>query len=76
MKTDSVYFVLCLTAAIVVCVNGFILLAFRRKSIQQIDILHKASQHARQPWKSEDEALRELAGRVSALKADLDEKSE
>jgi hypothetical protein len=70
METSKIFLVICLTVAIVVGVNGLLLFSLRRKNLaQQFNLLRKASQRARQPWQTEDQALEELSRRVAELQA-------
>lgn len=69
MDYEKVALVVCLTLFIVVGVNATIYAMLRGGStLSQIEILRRAGQRARQPWKPEDDALDELARRVAELK--------
>jgi len=73
---DGKWLTLCLVAGLVIGVNGFLFISLRRNNLkQQVDILRKASQNARQPWRKEDQALAELSRQVKELKKP-DEKNE
>jgi len=74
MDGEKVALVICLTLFIVVGVNAAIYAMSRGGStLSQIEILRRASQRARQPWKPEDEALEELSKRVAELRRESDE---
>jgi hypothetical protein len=74
MDGEKVALVICLTLFIVVGVNAAIYAMLRGGStLSQIEILRRASQRARQPWKPEDEALEELSKRVAELRRESDE---
>jgi len=60
--------VILLALGLVVLINGVMLLSFSRSRLsEQIRLLRRATQQARDPWKSEDQALEELGRRVSEL---------
>jgi hypothetical protein len=51
-----------------------IYLSLRRgKEVTTIDLMRKAARRARNPWKDEDDALKELANLVSDLQSDKQE---
>ena len=69
MDLNGVPLVICLTVFIVIGVNAALLVALRRgNEAGQIELLKRAASRARQPWKHEDEALKELSKRVADLK--------
>ena len=60
--------VILLALGMVVLINGVMLLSFSRSRLsEQIRLLRRATQQARDPWKLEDKALEELGRRVSEL---------
>jgi len=62
--------VICLTIFIVVGINAAIYASLRRgTTIGQIELLRRAAERVSQPWKDEDDALRELSRRVGELKS-------
>lgn len=72
MDTGRVLLIVCLTLFIVIGLNAAIYVALTRKKgtglTSQIELLQRASQRARDPWKIEDEAWQELSRRVENLK--------
>jgi len=63
--------VICLAAAIVVAVNGGLILAVRRGGTQrQVELLRRTAKAARNPWAEQDKAMSELRERVEQLKAE------
>ena len=70
METD-VLIALCIVAALVIGVNGALLLLARQRGrgrIREIDTLKTTFRRASNPWEKEDERLKELSERVAALK--------
>jgi len=68
VATGSLYLVLCLVLVLGLGVPISMYLAGRRgDSIEQIDLLKRAANRARSPWKSEDEDLEELARKVQEI---------
>ena len=68
MQTDSILFVICLVALLVVAVNGGLLvLLLRSRMPEEIRLLRKAASTARDPWRKEDQDLAELRRRVTDL---------
>ena len=60
--------VVLLALGLVVLINGVMLLSVSRSRLsEQIRLLRRATQQARDPWKSEHKALEELGRRVSEL---------
>jgi hypothetical protein len=74
MDLDRAFLVVCLTVAVVIAINVMIFLSLRRgNEVTTIDLMRKAARRARNPWKDEDEALKELANLVSDLQSDKQE---
>jgi len=74
MDLDRAFLVVCLTVAAVIAFNVMIYLSFRRgNEVTTIDLMRKAARRARNPWKDEDDALKELANLVSDLQSDKQE---
>ena len=76
MDPNRAFIVICLTLAAVTLVNLAIFSALRRgrsNDLSQIDLARRAMRSINQPWKNEDDALKELARRVAALKPKSDE---
>lgn len=68
MDIEKLALVLCITAFLVVGLNAALFVSLRsRKTRGQIDLIHKAAQRARRPWGEEEDALKELSQRVTAL---------
>jgi hypothetical protein len=77
MDLDRAFLVICLTVAAVVALNVMIFLSLRRgNEVTTIDLMRKAASRARDPWKDEDDALKELADLVSNLQPDNQEREE
>jgi hypothetical protein len=71
MDFDRAFLVVCLTVAAVIAFNVMIYLSLRRgNEVTTIDLMSKAARRARNPWKDEDDALKELANLVSDLQSD------
>jgi hypothetical protein len=71
MDFDRAFLVVCLTVAAVIAFNVMIYLSLRRgNEVTTIDLMRKAARRARNPWKDEDDALKELANLVSDLQSD------
>jgi arginyl-tRNA synthetase len=69
MDLDRATLVVCLTVVGVIAFNVMIYLSMRRgNEVTTIDLMRKAAQRARNPWKDEEEALQELSDLVSGLK--------
>lgn len=61
--------VICVTLFIVIGINAAIYVALKRgNEVGQIELLRKAAQTARNPWRVEEEALKELSSRVSKIR--------
>jgi hypothetical protein len=74
MEIDRAFLVVCLTVAGVIAFNVMIYLSLRRgKGVTTIDLMRKAARRARNPWKDEDDALKELANLVSDIQSDKQE---
>jgi uncharacterized protein HemX len=74
MDGSQLGLVICLTLFIVVGVNAALYVALRRgNEAGQIELFRRAAQRAREPWKQEDEALRELSRRVAGLQRERSE---
>ena len=74
MDIDRAFLVVILTVAGVIAFNVMIYLSIRRgKGVTTIDLMRKAARRARNPWKDEDDALKELANLVSDLQSDKQE---
>lgn len=77
MDTDRAFLVICLTVAAVIALNVMIYLSLRRgNEVTTIDLMRKAARKARNPWKDEDDALKELAKLVSNLRPEHQEPEE
>jgi hypothetical protein len=69
--------VICLAVAIVVAVNGGLVLAVRRGGTQrQVEMLQRAAKAVRNPWVDQDKEMSELRERVAQLKAESGSSSE
>ncbi len=74
MEIDRAFLVVCLTVAGVIAFNVMIYLSLRRgQEVTTIDLMRKAAKRARNPWKDEDDALKELANLVSDIQSDKQE---
>jgi hypothetical protein len=74
MDLDRAFLVIGLTMAAVIAINVMIYLSLRRgNEVTTIDLMRKAARRARNPWKDEDDALKELADLVSDLQSDKQE---
>lgn len=70
VATGSLYLVLCIVLILGLGLPISMYLAGRRgKSIEQIELLKRAANRARSPWKSEDDDLEELARKVKEIQA-------
>lgn len=77
MDIDRATLVVCLTVAAVIAFNVMIYLSLRRgNEVTTVDLMRKAAQRARNPWKDEDDDLQELSNLVSDLKTPSREKQE
>jgi hypothetical protein len=69
MDPDRVFLVICLTIVAVIAFNVMIYLSLRRgDEVNTVNMLRKAARRARNPWKDEDDALKELSNLVEKLK--------
>jgi hypothetical protein len=74
MDTGRAAIVICVTLFLVIGVNAAIYVAFVRKNrVSQIELMRKAAERARDPWKTENEDLKELSRLVKQLKDDHQE---
>lgn len=74
MDTGRAAIVICVTLFLVIGINAAIYAALVRKnSVSQIELMRRAAERARDPWRSEDEDLKELSRLVSQLKEDHQE---
>ena len=63
--------VICITLIIVIGINAAIYATYRRgKGPNTIDMFRSAARTARDPWKNEDEALRELSKLTAQFRDD------
>jgi hypothetical protein len=71
MDTGRAAIVICVTLFLVIGINAAIYVAFVRKnSVSQIELMRRAAERARDPWRPEDEDLKELSRLVEQLKDD------
>jgi hypothetical protein len=69
--------VICLAVAIVIAVNGGLVLAVRRGGTQrQVELLRRAAKAARNPWVDQEKEMSELRERVAELKSESRSNSE
>lgn len=69
MDPNRIFLVICLTVVAVVAFNVMIYLSLRRgNEVNTIDMFRKAARRVRDPWKDEDDALKELSNLVASLK--------
>lgn len=69
MDLDRAFLVICITVFAVVAINIGIYLSVRRgDDVNTINMFRKAASRARDPWKDEDDALKELSNLVARLK--------
>ena len=69
MDTTKIILVLCITLAAAAILNAAIFAAIRRgNDAGQIELFQRAVRRSRQPWQTEDDALKELSKRVEELK--------
>ena len=74
MDIDRATIVICLTLFIIIGINAVIYASFRRGTQSTtVDLLRKAANRARDPWKVEDQALQELSDLTSQFRGDKDE---
>jgi hypothetical protein len=69
MDIERAALVICLTLFVVIGINAAIYVSFRKgEGVKQVDLFRQAFKTVRQPWKSEDDSLKELSDLVSELK--------
>ena len=74
MDMDRALLVICLTVGVVILINVMIYLSLRRgNEVTTVDLFRKAAKRARNPWKDEDDALRELSDIVAGLQKNNDQ---
>ncbi len=61
--------VICLVVAIVIAVNGVLVLAVRRGG-SEVEMLRRVAKAARNPWGSQEKEMSELRERVAQLKSE------
>ena len=61
--------VICLVVAIVIAVNGGLVLAVRRGG-SEVEMLRRAAKAARNPWASQEKEMSELRERVAQLESE------
>jgi hypothetical protein len=72
MDLDRAFLVVCITLIAVVAINVGIYLSVRRgDDVNAINMFRKAARRARDPWKDEDDALKELSNLVSNLRGEI-----
>ena len=77
MDLDRALLVVCITVFVVIAFNVGIYLSMRRgDEVTTISMLREAARRARDPWKDEDDALKELSNLVSGLKDEVPKKSQ
>jgi len=63
--------VICLAVAIVIAVNGGLVLSLRRGGThRQVDLLRRAAKAARNPWVDQEQKMSELRERVAQLESE------
>ena len=69
MDPNRVFIVVCLTIVGVIAFNVMIYLSLRRgNEVNTVDMFRNAAKRARNPWRDEDDALKELSNLVADLK--------
>jgi hypothetical protein len=77
MDYSKAVLIVCLTLIIVIGFNIIIYASAKRdKSAGTVELLRRASQRARDPWKNEDDDLEELSRIVSILRNQVSEEKE
>ena len=61
--------VICLVVAIVIAVNGVLVLAARRGG-SEVEMLRRAANAARNPWANQEKEISELRERVAQLESE------
>lgn len=70
MDPSQYIFLVCLVAFIVIGVNAFLYVTLKQKNtINQVDLLRKAAERARDPWGEENAKLAELSQRIEDLRS-------
>lgn len=68
--------VICLAVALVIAVNGGLVLAVRRGGTQrQVEMLRRAAKAARNPWANQEKEMSELRERVAQLESESTSRS-
>lgn len=69
LPVETILAALCLIILVVV-INFSLFYSLRSKNThEQINLIRKASQSARNPWKAEDDSLDELSEKITRLKS-------
>ncbi len=69
MNSDNGWIFICGIVALVILINVSLIYSFASGGVkQQLNLFSKMAQRARSPWRSEEEALRELHTTVAKLK--------
>ena len=69
MDPTKTFWVVCITLFLVIGFNAMLYAwAKRDQTVGQIELLRRATSRARQPWKTEDQALEELSEQVKQFK--------
>jgi hypothetical protein len=69
MDPGQYIFLFCLVAFIVIGINAFLYVSLKQKStVNQVDLLRKAAERARDPWGEENANLAELSNRIAELR--------
>jgi hypothetical protein len=79
METGQIALVLCLVVLMVVGINGVLIISLLRgKTTREIELIRRASQSIRNPWKSENANLKELSQWVAQFedREAIDEKDD
>jgi hypothetical protein len=68
MELEKAALVLCITLFFVIGINALIYLSVTRGNVTgSIELFRRASERVRDPWKSEDDDLKELSSLVGEL---------
>ena len=77
MDLEKAGLVVCITLFIVIGFNALIYLSVSRgDTVGSIELLRRATNRVRDPWKPEDDDLKELSRLVSGLKGEPPESTE
>jgi len=69
MDPGQYIFLFCLVAFIVIGINAFLYVTLKQKNtVNQVDLLRKAAERARDPWGEENANLAELSNRIAELR--------